>query len=80
MTSRNGADHWSKPVARLSTGRIYLKKSSAAEIRKAVGVTQADERIASRALDFAIGKREPKGGTTSLAKAKPKRKHTGVVG
>lgn len=36
--------------AGLRTGRIHAGKASATEIRKAVGVTQADERLGLRAL------------------------------
>ncbi len=42
----------------LRTGKIHAGKASAAEIRRAVGVTKADERQAARALASATRKHQ----------------------
>ena len=64
-TSRSAATPHSAGVHRTATvglrkGKIHAAKGSATEIRRAVGVTPADERVAARALMVAATKPKTK--------------------
>lgn len=67
LTPENTNVHRAATVG-LRKGKIHATKASASEIRRAIGVTPADERVAARALLVAATKPKTKSRVSRTAK------------